>query len=142
MPSVAHRAGPILLLALTAPAHAARPEFWSLAQAREFLEGDLEGLSVDSDGRLRLSPAATLLHETELPHLWCLVRDKKNNVYVGTGNEGQVLRIEDGEASVFFDAPELEVHALALGPDGRLYAGTSPDGPGRTMNASPRGSKR
>jgi len=117
-----------LLLTLTAPAHAARPEFWSLAQAREFLEGELEGLSVDSDGRLRLSPAATLLHETELPHLWCLVRDKKNNVYVGTGNEGQVLRIKDGEASVFFDAPELEVHALALGPDGRLYAGTSPDG--------------
>ena len=31
-------------------------------------------------------------------------------------------------ARVFFDAEELEVHALALAPGGGLYVGTSPDG--------------
>jgi WD40 repeat protein len=33
-----------------------------------------------------------------------------------------------GKATTFFDASELEVHALALVPGGGLYAGTSPDG--------------
>jgi len=34
----------------------------------------------------------------------------------------------DGKGSLFFDAPELEAHALAPAPDGGLYVGTSPDG--------------
>ena len=33
-----------------------------------------------------------------------------------------------GKGAVFFDAEELEVHALALAPGGGLYVGTSPDG--------------
>ena len=35
---------------------------------------------------------------------------------------------QGGKGTLFFDAPELEVHALAVGPDGRVYVGTSPDG--------------
>ena len=31
-------------------------------------------------------------------------------------------------STTFFDTTELEVHALALAPDGSLYAATSPDG--------------
>ena len=31
-------------------------------------------------------------------------------------------------ARVFFDAEELEVHAIALAPGGGIYAATSPDG--------------
>jgi hypothetical protein len=50
-------------------------------------------------------------------------------MYVGSGNEGQVFRIDGaGKGSVFFDAEELEVHALAAAPNGGLYVGTSPDG--------------
>ena len=33
-----------------------------------------------------------------------------------------------GKGSLFFDAPELEVHALAPAPNGGLYVATSPDG--------------
>jgi hypothetical protein len=36
--------------------------------------------------------------------------------------------VEGEEGRVLFDAEELEVHAVAVGPDGRVYAGTSPDG--------------
>lgn len=107
---------------------AAQPQFWRLEGARDFLEGELLGLSVESDGRVRLAPATEMLHDTESPQVWALARDKKGVVYAGTGNEGKVFRLADGKASVFFDAEELEVHALAVGPDGRLYAGTSPDG--------------
>ena len=51
------------------------------------------------------------------------------STYVGSGNEGQIYKVDaSGKGSVFFDAEELEVHAMALAPGGGLYAGTSPDG--------------
>jgi outer membrane protein assembly factor BamB len=107
---------------------AAQPQFWRLEGAREFLEGELTGLSVDSDGRVRLAPAVKSLYDTEAPFVWCLAADDKGTVFAGTGNDGKVFRIADGKASVFFDAPELEVHALALKKDGTLYVATSPEG--------------
>jgi hypothetical protein len=118
----------LLVLALALPARAAQPQFWKLEGARDFLEGDAQGLSVDSDGRVRLAPAARLLHDPEAPNVWCLVQDAKGVLYAGTGNDGRVFKVEAGKGSLFFDAPELEVHALALGPDGRLYVGTGPNG--------------
>ena len=36
--------------------------------------------------------------------------------------------IPAGRSTTFFDTTELEVHALALAPDGTIYAATSPDG--------------
>ena len=117
-----------LCLPLAAPLHAAQSQFLRLEGARDFLEGELTGLSVDSNGRVRLAPAVKVLQETETPFVWCLATDGKRAVFVGTGNEGKVFRIEGGKASVAFDAPELEVHALAVGKDGKLYVATSPDG--------------
>lgn len=116
------------LLAAASPLPAAQPQFWRLEGARDFLDGDTEALTVDSEGRLHLAPTSRLLHDTESPYVWCLAIDGKGTLYAGTGNDGRVFRIEAGKASLFFDAPELEVHALAVGPDGRVYVGTSPDG--------------
>jgi hypothetical protein len=48
----------------------------------------------------------------------------------------QDLPRRSGKGALFFDAPELEVHALAAGPDGKLYAGTSPDGKVYAIDAS------
>ena len=108
---------------------AAQPQFWKIEGAREFLEGDTEGLSVDSEGRVRLAPAAKPLHDPEAPTVWALARDREGRVYAATGNEGRVFRIDGaGTASVAYDAAELEVHALAIAADGRVYAAGSPDG--------------
>ena len=116
------------LALLAVPTYAAQSQFLRLEGARDFLEGDLSGLSVDSNGRVRLAPGVKVLQETETPFVWCLATDGKGTVFAGTGNEGKVFRIEGGKASLFFDASELEVHALAFGKDGKLYVATSPDG--------------
>jgi sugar lactone lactonase YvrE len=118
----------VLAMVAAAPAFAAQPQFWNIEGARDFLEGDLEAISVDSEGRLRVAPASRNLVDTEAPYVWALALDDQGRLYAGTGNDGKVFRADDGEATVFFDAPELEVHALAFGPRGRLYVGTSPDG--------------
>src|SRR5258708_33695187 len=118
----------LALLALALPLAAAQPQFWRIEGARDFLEGDTKGLSVDSEGRMRLAPAARLLHDPEAPNVWCLAHDPKGTLYAGTGNDGKVFKVEAGKGSLFFDAAELEVHALAVGPDGRLSVGTAPNG--------------
>ena len=95
----------------------------------DFLKGDVDNLSIDSDGRIFLGPAATQIAETSAPFLWTILAGPDGTLWAGTGNEGQVLKIgRDGKTSSFFDATEMEVHALAPAPNGGLYVGTSPEG--------------
>ncbi|HEX5475405.1 MAG TPA: hypothetical protein VFX12_12140 [Vicinamibacterales bacterium] len=131
---------PLALAALAAPLvlRASTPTFWTVSTQADFLKGDVRNLSIDSDGRIFLGPSATQLAETSAPFLWTMVPGPDGSLWVGTGNEGHVLRVaRDGKVSTFFDAPELEVHALAPGPGGSLYVGSSPDG--KIYKVSPEG---
>ena len=56
------------LLAAAPAARPAEPQFWKLQDARTFLEGEAEGVSVDSDGHLRLAPDARALFDPEAPY--------------------------------------------------------------------------
>ncbi|HSD28588.1 MAG TPA: hypothetical protein VLL75_14900 [Vicinamibacteria bacterium] len=118
----------LALLAAAAALDAAGPQSLRLEGARAFLDGELTGLSLDSEGRLRLGVAPRPLFDPEAPNAWSVARDAAGVLYVGTGNDGRVVRVEGTKGSVLFDAEELEVHAVAVGPDGRVYAATSPDG--------------
>ena len=108
---------------------AAMPAFWTVSTQADFLKGDVEDLSIDNDGRVFLGPSTTLVAETAAPFLWSIVAGADGTLWAGTGNEGKVLKIgKDGKAATFFDAPELEVHAIAAAPNNGLYVATSPDG--------------
>lgn len=118
-----------LIAAAAATLTASKPIFWQTATLNDFLRGDVERLSVDGHGRLVLGPNAELAAETTAPFLWAIVAAPDGSLYLGSGNEGQVLKVDAaGKTTTFFDTTELEVHALALGPDGSLYAATSPEG--------------
>src|SRR5258706_1721022 len=110
-------------------AYAANPTFWQVSNEAEFAKGDVENLSIDGYGRLTLGPSTTSIYDASAPFLWSMISGPDGSTYVGSGNEGQIYRVDSsGKGSVFFDAEELEVHALALAPGGGLYAATSPDG--------------
>ena len=119
---------PLVLVLAAASLHASGPQLWRLEGAPAFLDGEIEGLALDSNGRLRLGVAPKRLFDPEAPNAWSLARDARGVLYAGTGNDGRVFRVEAEKGSLLFDADELEVHAVAVGPDGRVYAGTSPDG--------------
>ena len=119
----------VVWFVVAALSHAAIPTFWHVSTRTEFLKGEVENLSIDENGRLVLGPRTELVHETTAPFLWTLIAAPDNGLWAGSGNDGKVIRVAaDGTASTFFDADELEVHALAAAPDGGLYVGTSPDG--------------
>lgn len=119
----------LAVLALTARPDASSPKFFQVTTQTDFLKGDLDGLSIDTRGQLTIGAASELVFETSAPFLWTMTAGSDGALFVGTGNEGKVFRIDaDGRGSVFFDAAELEVHAVAPAPDGGIYVGTSPDG--------------
>src|ERR1041385_7368776 len=119
---------------------AAAPTFWQVATESEFLKGEVENLSIDSYGRLTLGPTATPVYESTAPFVWTLVSAPDASTYAGTGNEGQIFKTDpSGKTTVFFDAEELEVHAIALAPGGGLYVGTSPDGKIYKVDANGKG---
>jgi len=107
---------------------AAGPQFWRIEGAPAFLEGDLAGLSVDSEGRVRLGAALRQIYDPLAPNAWAVARTIAGVLYLGTGNDGRVMQLRGSAGSLLFDSDELEVHAVAVAPDGKVYAGTSPDG--------------
>src|SRR5947208_1229063 len=92
-----------------APAVASSPKFFQVSTQTDFLKGDVENLSIDSNGRLVLGPATDLIYETSAPFVWSVVPGRDGSLFIGTGNEGKVFRIDgQGKGSLFFDAAELE----------------------------------
>jgi len=121
--------GLLFVCALTLPLQGAGARFWEVATLVDFLKGDVNNLSIDLHGRLVLGPALTEVAAPTAPVLWTGIVADDGSLLVGSGNDGQVLRVaRDGKLSTFFDSAELEVHALARAPGGGLYVGTSPDG--------------
>src|SRR5436305_5726325 len=96
------------------PARASSPQFFQAATQTDFLKGDVENLSIDSHGQLVLGPATELVYETSAPFLWSIVAGSDGSLFIGTGNEGKVYRVDaQGKGTLFFDSSELEAHALA-----------------------------
>ncbi len=126
-----HR-GPLLfltLLAVTCALQAVSPQFWENFTQDELLKGTLTQVSLGSDGRLSLAPAYDLYYDTGQAFIFSMVRDKAGNLYLGTGHEGKVFRVDpQGKGALYYQSKELDVFAMALDASGVLYVGTSPDG--------------
>jgi hypothetical protein len=119
-----------LLIAVAAGVtYGGQPVIWETSSRAELLKGDARGISISDTGMLTLAPRLTEVFNTEQAFVWSSAVDAQGNVYLGTGHDGKIFRIPpDGRGSLFYDAAELDVTALATSRDGALYAGTSPDG--------------
>src|SRR5690606_35359110 len=93
---------PALILAAASVASAALPTFWQVSTEAEFLRGEVENLSIDGYGRLTLGPTSTTVYESNAPFLWTVVAAPDGAFYAGSGNEGQVYRIDpSGKGGLF-----------------------------------------
>ncbi len=118
-----------LAAVLAAASLSATPGFWQAATQADFLRGEVDQLSIDEHGRLTLGPELARVHDAAAPFVWTALASPDGALFLGTGNDGKVLKVEKGgQATVFYDSAEMEVHALAAAPAGGLYVATSPDG--------------
>lgn len=121
--------GLLTLLLFSLELLAVSPQFWTTSSFRDFSKGRLKGLSLREDGTLFLGHRFDAVLESDQALIWSAVYDTNQNLYVGTGHDGKVFRIDSsGKASLFFSSTELDVLALALDREQDLYAATSPNG--------------
>jgi len=71
-------------------------------------------------------------------YIWDLALDKSGNLYVATGDHGEIYKVSaNGEHSLFFKSDEAHIRVLALDAQGNVIAGT--DGSGLIYRISPAG---
>ncbi len=71
-------------------------------------------------------------------YIWSLAMDKQGELFVATGDHGEIYRIgANGAGSVFFKSDEAHIRVLAFDQTGNLIAGT--DGSGLLYRISPQG---
>lgn len=119
----------VCLLSWSLPALGAATKIWVSDTASDFSSGEARGIAVGIDGSLVLSRDARRVDGVTESTLFGVASDKHGNVYLATGDSGRIVRIPaSGKPEVFATLKEKEVTAIAVGPDGAVYAGGSPGG--------------
>jgi outer membrane protein assembly factor BamB len=81
---------------------------------------------------------ANAYFEPHTKYIWDIILDNSGNLYVATGDHGEVFKVTaSGQHSVFFKSDEVHIRVLALDPKGNLIAGS--DGSGLIYRISPSG---
>lgn len=121
-------------------ASAVEPQIWSVDTRAEVLRGEAKGVSVSETGAIILAPSLKQVFNVEQPFVWSSAADASGNVFLGTGGDGKVFKVDaNGKGALLYDTNELNVAALAVGKSGEIYAGTAPDGRVYRINADGRG---
>ncbi|MFN0086343.1 MAG: hypothetical protein ACKVX9_13225 [Blastocatellia bacterium] len=111
------------------PVSAGGPVFWRVNTRAEIEKGDAVGVSIADNGTLTLAPALAEVFDTKQAYIWSAVADSAGNIFLGTGHDGRVFKVDaGGKGSLLYKTSELDVMALAVDRQGNVYAGTAPDG--------------
>lgn len=114
---------------VVAGVQAATTTTWEMNTYQDFLKGRFSGVSLDQDGRLRISPQIQTIFSSGQPAIWTMVQAPDGSLYTGTGHRGRVYRIDKaGNGTLVWTADDPEIFAVAVDAKGVLYAGSSPDG--------------
>src|SRR5215813_701417 len=84
----------VLLLLAVAPLLAVTPQLWEIRTYDDFRKGKLTNLSLTSDDELILAPKFDPVFNTEQTLVWSTVADSKGNVYLGTGHDGKIFKVD------------------------------------------------
>jgi hypothetical protein len=117
------------LLVSVGVASAATAKIWTCDSSADFSAGEARGIAVTVNGELVLSRGLSRVDGVSEAVLYDAVTGPGGVVFVGTGEAGRILRISPaGKVDTYATLAEKQVTALALGPDGAIYAGGSPGG--------------
>jgi hypothetical protein len=102
--------------------------------AKPVTEGEKPRTSVAVD----TSYSAGVYFDPKTKYIWDLVLDRAGQLFVATGDRGEIFRIDrQGNGSLFFKSDEAHIRVLAFDNQDDLIAGT--DGSGLVYRISPKG---
>ncbi len=82
--------------------------------------------------------SASLFFDPHTKYIWDVLLDRAGNLYVATGDHGEIFRVSpDGHSSLFFRSDDAHIRVLALDHQGNLIAGS--DGSGLVYRIAPDG---
>ena len=114
---------------LVAPLLSVSPVFWETRTYEDFRKGTLSNLSLTNEDRLVLAPRFDSVFNTDQPFVWSTAVDSRGNVYLGTGHDGKVYKVDpSGKGEPVADLTEMDVFAVAVDGKDAVYAATSPNG--------------
>lgn len=115
--------------ALTAsPAHAVGTRTFQLDSLDDFKGGDFTGTSVDSNGNLRAGLALGVIPIADAQSVWSNVVLGDGTVLLGTGNEGKIYKVANGQVSVAATTGQMAASAMVTAWGGDVIVGTFPEG--------------
>jgi sugar lactone lactonase YvrE len=114
------------------PGSAPAAQASSEASARNAQQPDKAKVPVDA------GYTSSVFFDPKTKYIWDLAEDAQGRIYVATGDQGEIFRVEKkGEHSLFFKSDEAHIRVLAFDPHGNLIAGS--DGSGLVYRISPAG---
>lgn len=117
------------LATLASPALAQGTQLWTVSSYQGFEGGQAHNVAIASDGELLSGPENQLVYTSPATYIWAVAADHVGNAYLATGSPAEVVRVTPaGKATVLFRTKKISVQALAVGPDGSIYAATMPEG--------------
>jgi hypothetical protein len=126
----------VALVALTAAPQlslAVESHVWEQTDQADFSRGTPKDLSIRSDGHITLSPLFKELDSSGIPYLWAIAQDSKGDLFYGggapTGANTKIFELPANakKSKVLAELSGLEVHALAVDSQDRVYAAVMPD---------------
>lgn len=84
------------------------------------------------------SYSSSVWFDPKTKYIWALALDRQGQLYVGTGDRGEIYRVDQqGRGTLFFKSDEAQILSLHFDNSGNLIAGT--DGSGLIYRVSPAG---
>jgi hypothetical protein len=101
----------------------------------------LESVPASTTPKSKATPQewkSSVYFDPQTKYIWALALDDAGNLYVATGDHGEIFRVTtDGQHSLFFKSDEPHIRVLALDTQGNLIAGS--DGSGLIYRITPKG---
>ncbi len=116
-----------LLVIGSTVAEAGRTRSFRLEGATVFRKGEMNGATIDEEGRVGPGPAARLLESSAGAQVWSMIRDRRGALIVATGSDGALYRIVGKESKRIDGSFEYEIFAVVEGKDGRIFAAGAPN---------------
>jgi hypothetical protein len=111
-----------------APASAVGTQRVELKQGDDFKGGELQGVSVDSNGKLRAGFNLGNIPMSDAATVWSSLLQRDGSLLIGTGNEGKLFKHAGGTTTLLAESPGLTLSALAQAWNGAIVAGAVASG--------------